>query len=114
MDNKEELLNTVKNWIEIDNNIKQLQKQTKELRKEKKELTNSLVNIMKSNEIDCFDLQDNKLIYTKRTVKSSLSKKVLLSALSTYFKNDNDTVGKLTEHILNSREEKIKENIRRK
>ena len=38
----------------------------KEKRKEKKAYTESLVNIMRDNEIDCFDIQDGKLLYTKK------------------------------------------------
>lgn len=114
MEDKEKLINTVKEWIDIDNNIKTLQKEIKNEKLKKKDLTKTLVDIMKSNEIDCFDLKDNKLIYTQRVVRSSLSKKLLLTSLTTYFKNDTDMVNKLSVHILNSRSEKIKENIRRK
>ena len=35
MDDKRQLIENVKNWIEIDNNIKELQKELKEKRKEK-------------------------------------------------------------------------------
>ena len=69
MDTKEQLVNHIREWIEIDNGISGLQKQIKELRENKKELTNSLVNVMKSNEIDCFDINDGKLIYSKSKVK---------------------------------------------
>ena len=63
MDTKEQLVNHIKEWIEIDNGISGLQKQIKQMRENKKELTSSLVNVMKSNEIDCFDINDGKLIY---------------------------------------------------
>ena len=36
----------------------------------------NLVNIMKENEIDCFDISDGKLMYTKSKVKQALSKKI--------------------------------------
>ena len=86
----------------------------KEKRKDKKNYTAALVETMRNNEIDCFDVQDGKLIYTKKKVKAPLSKKHLLSSLSNYFKNNKDLINELSDFILNSREEKIKENIRRK
>ena len=114
MDNGK-LVSTVKDWMEIDNQIKECQKQTKLLREAKKELTKTLVDEMKNRELDCVDLKEKgKLLYTRNKVKSSLSKKHLLSSLATYFK-DNDTIVKeITQHILDTREIKVKENIRRK
>lgn len=114
MTDKNELVNNVKNWINIDNDIKELQKVIKEKRKEKKLYTGKLVDIMKSNDIDCFDMKSGKLIYSRRTVKAPLSKKHLLSSLSQYFKNNKDIIDELGQFILDSRAEKVRENIKRK
>jgi len=111
---KEQLLDNVRGWISIDNEIKQLQKVIKEKRKEKKAYTANLVEVMKSNDIQCFDISDGKLLYTQNKVKSALSKKHLIKSLTEWFKDDPSKIGDLTKHILNSREEKIKENIKRK
>ena len=43
------------------------QKQIKAKRVEKKELTGSLVDVMKTNEIDCFDINNGALVYTKQS-----------------------------------------------
>jgi hypothetical protein len=114
MDTKEELVNHIRSWIQIDNEILSLQKQIKQYRDEKKSLTESLVTVMKTNEIDCFDINDGKLIYSKSKVKKAISKKTLLEALNKYFKDDGELAKEVSDHILNSREETIKENIRRK
>lgn len=111
---KEELVTRIKNWIAIDNEITKLQKQIKYCRDEKKIMTTSLVDVMKDNEIDCFDINDGKLIYSKSKWKKPINKKTLLNALHGYFKNDDKIVQEVSEHILNSREETIKESIRRK
>lgn len=111
---KEKLIENVREWIGIDNEIKQLQKIIKEKRKEKKGLTENLVNVMKTNDIQCFDISDGKLMYTQNKVKSALSKKHLIKSLTEWFKDDPSQIGDLTKHILNSREEKIRENIKRK
>ena len=114
--NKEELVLNIKKWITLDEEIKNLQRQIKEKRNDKKENTETLVRIMRENEIDCFDLDSNggKLIYTKQKIKKSLSKKHLLNCLTQYFKDDSQQAKEVSNFILNNREEKIKENIRRK
>ena len=114
MDTKDELVKHIKQWIDIDNGISELQKQIKQLKENKKDLTSSLMTVMKSNEIDCFDINDGKLIYSKSKVKKPINKKSLLLALDSYFKNDSKLVQEVSDHILNSREETIKESIRRK
>lgn len=112
---KESLLNNVKDWISLDDEIKAANRELKEKRKKKKELTNSLVQTMKNNEIDCFDLSGgNKLIYTKSKGKKALSKKHLMKALASFFKGNDDEAKALSKFILETREDNIKENIRRK
>ena len=112
--NKETLLNSVKEWINLDDKIKDLGKQIKETRLQKKELTDVLLGTMKENEIDCFDLAGgNKLIYQKTKTKQTLSKKHLLQAIKEFTKNEAQAKT-MSDYILNSREDKIKENIRRK
>jgi uncharacterized protein Yka (UPF0111/DUF47 family) len=69
---------------------------------------------MKGNEIDCFDLSGSKLIYTKSKGKKALSKKHLLNALSQFFKGNVKEAKSLSNFILETREDNIKENIRRK
>ncbi len=112
--NKEQLIENIKEWINIDNELKEIQKAAKERRQRKKDLTSSLVNVMKDNEIDCFDVNDGKLIYTQNKVKSNLTKKSLLLALQTYYKDSPEQGNKVTEFLLNSREEKVNETIKRK
>ena len=110
----EVLLDNVKQWINIDNEIRQLQGAIKERRKQKKELTDNLVHTMKQNDIDVFNIPDGELIYTKTKSKRPLSKKHLLLSLSQYFKNDKEMVERLGTFILDSRQIKEKENIKRK
>ena len=114
METKEQLIYHIKDWIKVDEEIKALQAQIKTKRIEKKKLTCSLVDVMKTNEIDCFDINNGALVYTKNKVKSSLSKKALLSALSEYYGEQHEEIEKLSSHILNSRKEVITEGIRRK
>ena len=112
---KEEIIESVKEWIKLENEIKVLQNELKDRRKRKKELTMMLVETMKNNEIDCFDISDGNIIYTKNKVRSPLSKKYLLSCLNTYFNEHPDIeANEVTEFILENRNVKINEGIRYK
>lgn len=115
MATKDVLVKTIKEWIEHDNKIRLLQKEIKEHRSEKKELTDSLLEIMKENEIDCFDINNGKIIYCKNKVKTPLNKKSLLETLEKYFENRPDIdPSEVSNFVLDNREIKIKEIIRRK
>ena len=114
MASQQELIQNVKGWLGIDEEIKELQKTIREKKKNKKIFTENLVNIMKENEIDCFNITDGKLLYTKNKVKQALSKKHLLNALGVYFQNEGEKAKDIANFILESREVKIRENIRHK
>lgn len=111
---KDQLIENVKTWLTIDNDIKKLQKAVKNKRKEKKELTENLVNIMNQRDIDCMNTAQGQLIKTTRKTKAPLSKKHLVNSIQTYFKDDGEKVQELCNYILNSRNIKVTENIRRK
>ena len=110
---KAQLVQFIKSWIEVDNEMRKLQKEMKTLRDNKKTLTDALVNVMKSNEIDVFDINDGKLVYAKTKVKAPINKTTLFGALMQHY-NDEDAAKKLSEFIMDSRQEKLKESIRRK
>lgn len=114
--NKELIVDSIKEWIKIDNELKEIQRAAKERRARKKEITNVLVNIMRDNEIDCFDVnsEDGKLIYTQNKVKTGITKKYLMDTLSNFYKECPDKGREVAEFILNNRGETVKENIRRK
>jgi hypothetical protein len=114
METKEELVINVKEWIKIDNEILQLKAQVKERTLKKKQLTDSLMNVMKKNEIECFDINGGALIYKKNTIKKPITGKTLLTTLQKYYANDQKMAEELTKHVLESREEKVKETIKRK
>ena len=106
---REQLIDNVKNWIDLDEELKVLRKKARKLREQKKDLTSSLVSIMKNNDIDCFDVNNGQLIRTTRQVKTPLSKKHLQTSLTQYFRNDPKVVKELGTFIMNSRTSKTKE-----
>ena len=112
--NKERVVETVKEWMQVDNEMKTIQKRLRELRQDKKELTDILIDIMRNNDIDEFDVNGGgKIMYKKSTVKSTLSKKHLLASLHEYFKDNPEQGIEVTNFILENREEKVKESIKR-
>ena len=114
METKNELVATIKEWIKNENDIKNLLKEIKKKRQTQAELSASLLEVMKKNEIDCFDTTDSKIVYKKNKVKSSLSKKSLMEILTKYYQGSSEKAGELSNFIMENREEKIKETISRK
>ena len=114
METKEQLVNNIKEWIKIDNEISQLKNEIKEKNNKKKTLTTNLVDVMKTNKIDCFDINGGALVYKTNKVKKPINGKTLLAALQNYYKNDAKIAEDITKHVLDSREEQIKETIKRK
>lgn len=111
METKDQLIKTIREWVKIDNEIRALQKEQNSRKKEKKDISSSLINIMKSNEIDCFELNDGQLIYNKKNVKKPITKKTLLNILSKYYQGDASKAGELNAFILENREETTKESL---
>jgi hypothetical protein len=114
METKEQLVNNIKEWIKIDTEISQLKAEIRERNNKKKLITSDLVTVMKSNEIDCFDINGGSLVYKKSVIKKPLNGKSLMNILQNYYKNQPLVAEELTKHILENREEKIKETIKRK
>ena len=116
MSTKEQLVFNIKEWIKCDNDIKEMQKQMKAIKERKKKLTDGIVNVMKNKEIDCFDLNDGKLIYSQSKTKSTINKQHLMVCLEKYFKETSNpnVAEELTNFILDNREIKVKDVIRRK
>jgi phage gpG-like protein len=111
---KEELIMNIKEWIKIDSDITRLKAEVKEKTQKKKELTQSLVNIMKSNSIDCFDINGGALVYKQRKTKKTISGKYLLEQLEDYYKDQPELAKEITKKVLDNRGESIKEEIMRK
>jgi hypothetical protein len=114
METKEQLVVNIKEWIQIDNEIGKLKAEIKERNNKKKLLTSNLVTVMKSNAIDCFDINGGALVYKKSVVKKPINGKMLLHTLQKYYQNNPTMAEDLTKHILDNREEKVKETIQHK
>jgi seryl-tRNA synthetase len=114
METKEQLVKCVKNWVKIDNEIRALKKELNNRNKEKKDISKDLMDVMRENEIDCFDINNGKIMYVKKNVKKPISAKALLGIISNYYDGDTEKASDLNNYILSNREEVVKETIVRK
>ena len=111
--NKAELVQLIKDWIMTDNEIRELNKQAKQRKDKLKKVSENLINTMKENEIDEFNVKDGKIMYSKTSVKKPITKKNLMSILSKYYKGDISQAVEVNNFILENREEVVKETIKR-
>jgi hypothetical protein len=109
---KEILIENVNNWVDLDDQIIVLQREIRELKKKKTDITNILVDVMRKNNVDSFDMKENSLLYKKQVIRQSINKKMLLGALQKLYKTEE--AEKIVEHVLEQRETKTKELILRK
>jgi hypothetical protein len=107
--NKEAILENIREWIAINNKILELQNHLKKLKEEKKKFSSNLIKIMEANEIDEFNMNNNKLVHKKTKSKASINKNYLLNILGNYFENNPEIDNEdLSKFILDNRP--IKEN----
>jgi hypothetical protein len=114
METKEQLVSNIKDWIKMDTEIADLKSQIKDITNKKKIVTENLVTVMKTNKIDCFDINGGALVYKTNKTKKPINGKSLLVALQNYYKTDPKIAEDITKHVMDSREEQIKETIKRK
>ena len=114
METKEHLISKIKDWVKIDNEMRTLQKELAKRKADKKNISKDLIEVMRKNEIDCFDLNDGQITYCKKNVKKPITKKVLFSILSNYCEGDVEKANEINDYILENREEVVKETVVRK
>jgi len=110
---KEKLVENIKEWVKVDNEIRELKKQQKIRKDKQKELSKMLMEVMRSNEIDEFDINQGKIMYKKKSVKKPITKKNLLEILTKYYKGDVTSATTMNDFIMNNREEVMVESISR-
>ena len=111
---KEELIFNIKEWIKMDNEITKMKAEVKEKTNKKKELTESLVNVMKNNAIDCFDINGGALVYKQKKTRRTISGKFLLEQLENYYKDNPELAREIAKQVLDNRAEVIKDELKRK
>jgi hypothetical protein len=114
MENKQQLIDSIKDWVKLDNEIRKLQSEITSRKNEKKNVSTKLMQTMNANNIDCFDIKDGQLCYNKRSVKKPITKKGLFDILTKYYNGDLMQATQVNEYIIENREEVVKETLVRK
>jgi hypothetical protein len=109
---KNQLKGEVKDYLEIDDQIKALNKAIKERRDRKKKLSESILVNMKKFDIDFMNTKNGKLVYTETKRKEGLNKKNLILGLNNYFE-DEVRAKMVSKIVLDSRNEVKKVTLRR-
>lgn len=111
---KDQLKDYLRQWVRVENEIGTLSAEIKKRKLIHQQLSASLLSVMRQNEIDCFDLANGRIVYSKTKIKAPLNNGQIKSALTTYYKDDADKASSLTEFLLSSRVEKTRESIKMK
>jgi len=114
METKDQLVQSIRDWVRIDNEMRKLKAEINTRKTEQKNISKNLIEVMRKNEIDEFDLSDGKIMYTKKNVKKPITKKMLLGLLSNYYGGDIKKAVELNNYLLSNREEVEVETISRK
>jgi hypothetical protein len=114
MDNKQEIVEQIKEWVRLDAEIAQLKAEVKQRNQRTKDISAWLIETMKQYNIDEFKLSGEKIVRQTRKTKKPLSRKHLMECLTKFYEDTPDTAEELTKSIMDSREEKINETIRKK
>ena len=111
---KDQLKDYLRQWVRVENEISTLSAEIKKRKLIHQQLSKSLLDVMRNNEIDCFDIANGRIVYSKTKIRAPLNNGQIKSALSTYYKDDVEKAASLTEFLLASRVEKTRESIKMK
>jgi seryl-tRNA synthetase len=106
--------NQLQQWVQIDNQLKQLNDKTKELRDKRNSLEQNITNHAFSNNLSdsTVKISDGRLRFVNTKVQEPLTFKYLEKTLSEIIKNESQ-VKLMMEHIRQKRAVKIVPEIKR-
>lgn len=102
--NNEDLIQNIKQWVKINETLKEKEEALKELKKMKIKYQKILLEYIKNRKINEVNWKygSSKINYKKTLVKQSIDKNYLLSSLSIYFK-DTQKAEECAQFILDNR-----------
>jgi seryl-tRNA synthetase len=108
----EEFKIDVKNWLQLDDGVKQLQREIKEQKKVHKELGDKISNFMANNNVEDLNTKNGVIRYTKSLVKAPLSQKAIKEKLTEAFQG-NDSLNTILTDVFDNREKLEKFTLKR-
>ena len=106
--------NQIQQWVQLDNQLKQINEKIKELREKRNALEKNITKYASSNNLSNATVQisDGRLKFANTKVQEPLTFKYLEKTLSEVIKNDSQ-VKLIMEHIRQKREVKVVPEIKR-
>lgn len=108
----DEFKNNVKQWLELDNQLKRLAAAAKERRIKKTDINLKILDFMGRFNIEDLNTKDGVIRYRKTFVKEPLSQKLIKTKLEELFKDDQENYEKI-EKIFTDRDKIEKTSLRR-
>jgi hypothetical protein len=104
----------IQQWVQIDNQLKEISEKTKALREKRNTLEENISNYVSSNNLSnaTVNISDGKLKFVNTRVPETLTFKYLEKTLSEVIKNESQ-VNLIMEHIKQKRNIKIVPEIKR-
>lgn len=104
----------IQQWVQLDNQIKQLNEKAKEIREKRNILEQNIVNYASTNNLSnsTVKISDGRLKFTNTRVPEPLTFKYLEKTLSEVIKNESQ-INLIMEHVKQKRTIKIVPEIKR-
>ena len=112
MDIKAELLNNVRDWVKLDDEITLLQSEIREKKKAKKFLSDIILNVMKDKNAGSINCSEGSLKCVQNKIKKPINDKTLDHLLKQYFKTTTEAES-VKNYILENRKVEIKETVKK-
>jgi|TARA_B110000285_G_scaffold95013_1_gene108435 hypothetical protein len=105
---------SIKSWVNIDNQVKMLQDKIKELREKKSDVEFTIYNYAAENNLQkaVIEISDGKLKFIETKTTNPLSLKYVEKCLSEIVP-DKEIVKQIMQYIKENRESKVETNIKR-
>ena len=105
----------IRNWIKIDNNIKEKAMNIKQLRIERDKYNENIMEYIKENNLDNVTIKigDGKLRFVDTKYTQPLTYKFICETLCDYFEDDREIVMEIIYHIKSKRAIKTTKEIKR-
>jgi hypothetical protein len=101
-DETNKIRETLKQWIALDDQERQLREQIKGIKEQKSGFSNSILEFMRNNEVDNFTLEGSGIGSINRTTRTSrppLKRNVLRTQLLLHFADQPNKVGEFLRSI---------------
>lgn len=110
-----QLQTTVKDWLNLDDEIRTLQAAIRNRKKQKKEIGVSIINFMDQNKVPHFNLSDGKLIFSQSKHKQPINAKYIVDTLQNHpdFAKQPQKITNLLTFLQNSRKKVVTNRLKR-